>query len=118
MTLTRTQRANVNTWNKLTKLLLIPQPERGLEGATDTVSQSIDHFYITNNTRWLLPKILRENCLQFLFGIGIRSKNGILRQFPNCPKPLFQSEAKCKAIDKKLLFFIPMQIDFFFSRKV
>ena len=31
------------------------------------------------------------------------------------PKPLFQSEAKCKAIDKKLFFFIPLQTDFFFK---
>ena len=62
------------------------------------------------------PKILRENCFQFLLGIGIRSKNEILRQFPNCPKPLFQS-AKCETIDKKLFFFfIPMQIEFFFKK--
>ena len=25
--------------------------------------------------------------------------------FPSCPKPLFQSEAKCEAIDGKVLFY-------------
>ena len=27
------------------------------------------------------------------------------KPFPNCPKPLFQSEAKCKAIDMKTTFY-------------
>ena len=25
--------------------------------------------------------------------------------FPSCPKPLFQSEAKCEAIDMKIVFY-------------
>ena len=25
--------------------------------------------------------------------------------FPSCPKPLFQSEAKCEAIDMKMIFY-------------
>ena len=27
------------------------------------------------------------------------------RPFPKCPKPLFQSEAKCEAIDMKMFFY-------------
>ena len=27
------------------------------------------------------------------------------RPFPSCPKPLFQSEAKCEAIDMKNIFY-------------
>ena len=29
----------------------------------------------------------------------------VYRPFPSCPKPLFQSEAKCKATDKKMIFY-------------
>ena len=40
------------------------------------------------------------------------------RPFPRCPKPLFQSEAKCEATDIKMIFFILMQIKLIFTRKV
>ena len=29
-----------------------------------------------------------------------------VRPFPRCPKPLFESEAKCEDIDMKMNFFI------------
>ena len=32
-------------------------------------------------------------------------KNLLYRPFPSCPKPLFQSEAKCEAIDMKMSFY-------------
>ena len=38
--------------------------------------------------------------------------------FLRCPKPLFQSEAKCEATDIKMIFFILMQIKLIFTRKV
>ena len=40
------------------------------------------------------------------------------RPLPICPKPLFQSEATCKAIDIKMTFLILMRINFIFKRKV
>ena len=42
----------------------------------------------------------------------------INRPFASCPKPLFHNEAKCEAIDMKILFFILMQIKLVFTRKV
>ena len=39
------------------------------------------------------------------------------RLFPNCLKPLFQSEAKCETIDLKMTF-IHTQIKLIFTRKV
>ena len=39
------------------------------------------------------------------------------RLFPNCLKPLFQSEAKCKTIDLKMIF-IHTQIKLIFTRNV
>ena len=36
---------------------------------------------------------------------------------PSCLKPLFQSQAKCKAIDMKMIFIL-MQIKLIFTRKV
>ena len=33
-----------------------------------------------------------------------KSRFGLLRPFPSVPKPLFQSEAKCEAIDMKRIF--------------
>ena len=42
-----------------------------------------------------------------------------IRPFPRCPKPLFQSEAKCETIDMKMFFFlIFMQIELTFTAKV
>lgn len=38
--------------------------------------------------------------------------------FPSCPKPLFQRKGECKAIDKKMIFFILMEMKRFFTRKV
>ena len=37
---------------------------------------------------------------------------------PICPKPPFQSEAKCEAIDIKMICLILMRINFIFTRKV
>ena len=42
----------------------------------------------------------------------------INRPFASCPKPLFHNEAKCEAIDMKILFFILMQIKLIFTTKV
>ena len=39
------------------------------------------------------------------------------KPFPSCPKPLFQSQAKCETIDMKM-FFILMQIKLIFTTKV
>ena len=39
----------------------------------------------------------------------------INRPFASCPKPLFHNEAKCEAIDMKILFFILMQIKLIFA---
>ena len=36
-----------------------------------------------------------------------KSRFGLLRPFPSVPKPLFQSEAKCEAIDMKRIFNYP-----------
>ena len=36
---------------------------------------------------------------------------------PSRPQPLFQSEAKCKAIDMKMFFLILMQIELIFYKK-
>ena len=38
--------------------------------------------------------------------------------FPSCPKPLFQRKGKGKAIDKKMIFFILMEMKRIFTRKV
>ena len=40
------------------------------------------------------------------------------RSFSSCLKPVFQSEAKCKAIDNWKWFFILIQINFIFTRKI
>ena len=37
--------------------------------------------------------------------------------FSGCPKPLFQSEANCEAIDLKMTFFVLMHIKIIFTRK-
>ena len=42
----------------------------------------------------------------------------INRPLTNWTKPLFKSEAKCKAIDMKGIFFILLQIKLIFTRKV
>ena len=39
------------------------------------------------------------------------------RPFPTCSKPLFQSEATCKAIELKMIFILT-QIKLIFTRKV
>ena len=44
--------------------------------------------------------------------VNLRHRN---RPFSSSPKPLFQSEAKCKAIDD---FFFLLQINFFLTKKV
>ena len=41
----------------------------------------------------------------------------LFRPFLSCPKPLFQSEAKCEAIDMKMIFY-SQQIKLIFTRKV
>ena len=46
------------------------------------------------------------------------SSDGTAREIPDHPKPLFQSEAKCVAVDIKFFFFILMQIKLIFTRKV
>ena len=37
--------------------------------------------------------------------------------FPRCPKPLFQTEAKCEAIDLKIMFLNLVPIKLLFTRK-
>ena len=37
---------------------------------------------------------------------GKRRTKKIFRSFPCCPKPLFQSEAKCETIDMKMSFIL------------
>ena len=41
----------------------------------------------------------KEFCLQTRLGGEICSSEVFIRAIPSCPKPQFQSEAKCKAID-------------------
>ena len=38
--------------------------------------------------------------------------------FPSCPKPLLQRKGKGKAVDKKMIFFILMEMKRIFSGKV
>ena len=40
------------------------------------------------------------------------------RPFQSCPKPLFQSQAKCEVTDIKMIFFILMHIKPIFTRQV
>ena len=57
----------------------------------------------------------RASCL--LAGTGRGGKGNNMSPLPSCPKSLFESEAKCEAIDLKMIF-IPMQIKLVFIRKV
>ena len=40
------------------------------------------------------------------------------RTFSSCARPPFQSEARCEAFDMKMIFFILMQVELIFTRKV
>ena len=40
------------------------------------------------------------------------------RTFSSCARPPFESEAKCEAFDMKMIFFILMQMELIFTRKV
>ena len=40
------------------------------------------------------------------------------RPFPSSPGPLFQNEGRCSAFDVEIIFFIFMQIELIFTRKV
>ena len=56
----------------------------------------------------------RASCL--LAGTGRAGEGNNMSPLPSCPKSLFESEAKCEAIDLKMIF-IPMQIKLVFIRK-
>ena len=62
-------------------------------------------FTFTNNTPCLLPKLLHENCFQFLLGIGILSKNEILRKFPYCPNLCFKVRQRAKRLIRNCFYY-------------
>ena len=57
----------------------------------------------------------RASCL--LAGTGRVGDGNNMSLLPSCLNSLFESEAKCEAIDLKMIF-IPMQIKLVFIRKV
>ena len=95
------------------------------------------HLHISHNALYLPPKILHNLCFSFLLGItavpreienimpmqNFGGKYGALREVcklrfgPSSLKSLFQSEAKCKAIDLKMIFYSPEnKINFHYNK--
>ena len=48
-----------------------------------------------------------EDCIRYLFKISCPPHLTTNRPFLRCFKPPFQSEARCKAIDRKIIFYSP-----------
>ena len=73
------------------------------------------HLLVTTSSLHLQVKTL-----QLLWNPNLQTLVNPLylhRPFPSCPEPLFQSEAKCEAIDMKMNFIVK-QIKLIFTRKV
>ena len=72
---------------------------------------SIGHF-TTELLEWAGSKFnyytpAREDCIRYLFKISCPPHLTTNRSFLRCLKPRFQSEARCKAIDVKIIFYSP-----------
>ena len=79
------------------------------------------HFYFALNSTCSSPASRfvcgpkghegRKSYISLSYWWGLKRNNG---PSPSCPKPLFQSEAKCEAIDTKMIFIL-MQIKLIFT---